>query len=372
MSREYPSKNVLYVDVNNNLGIVPDGTKENPYRSIQEAMDLIVARLDAAIDNQYSVVVAPGIYVENVLIRSPYTHLVGLGKNAVRIQPAVSPSVAVVDATTASWDAYIAAGGATQAQADAQIGLLVADADLAFPNGVTFPTGVTIDNITMTEASPDANEFCCMMISAQNGVDGLSAAVNERRVTNCFLDEGIYMRNGVTFRVTECTISGHAYSRNTRVMRYDKVTVVDRYHDHDAAEPAPAAPFNTLSQIITVRMDAADLYYDGATLGSDRYCFQSSDITILGNASVTFTEINFIGMDQQASTSVTIDGGHMRGNYAINAPVAINTTLNGVHIEGNITIAAGGAKTVVMNGGRYMGSLTDPDVVFVGNVGNNS
>lgn len=248
------SGTILYVDRDADERFIaePRGSKNNPLNSIRLAMAEIERRRDASYQNPYYVHLAPGVYRERVVVRSPFVRLVGIGGvNNVVILPTSGPAILVTNATLGSIETFLAASGDLVANADAQFGLLQADPELVFPGGLSHPTGFSMTGITLSNfTKAQTTHFCFMAINAGDGADGFSSVDGDRLVRDCTFDEGVYIRNTFSWRLFSNYVRGPIYTRNNRTIDIQHTTTFSEIrHRFDGAEPSPPAPLDRKSVV---------------------------------------------------------------------------------------------------------------------------
>lgn len=370
MAKNLVTTTNLYVDQNNTTGISPDGSRKNPFPTIQKALDEIVRRQDASSANMYAIIVSSGLYVESLVVRSPFTSIVGMGKNATVIESPDFSSVPLFfsNATLASYAGFLSATGGNPSLFDSNIGILAADSALAFPNNVTSPIGSGVSNCTVR--NPAAGSSTCSLVYIGVGPE-LDKTLDERWFASLEANASFYLRNASNIRMENITaFSAILYIRQLRNANINFSRFRELMSYFNQVEDRSAAPNDTIGFIsdigstYTVRMR-----FSQEIIADVKGCV-GQDIVLLDTSQATLRQVTCD--DIVLNGAVELNGINIKanGNFtttsASGSPVA---TVEDIHVGGNIDLGAQTAGSVTFNGGRYMGTLTDPNGVYVGNAG---
>jgi hypothetical protein len=317
-----------------------DGSASAPYSTIQAAVDDFEARVSPTVMG--TVLIAPGTYPENVVIRKTLIRLFGIGgRNSTFIIPASGVAITITNATAESLAVY-------RVSADY--------ADLV--NDGPGPLDIELSNLYWDDGS-----------YVGNGLELLGVKGDASPTTTDFLDGGV----GFTgFQTWSTNTSSPIYARNVGYYQQDyhlSASNILLYNYGDirffnnsrvvalTCEYDPTSPYGNSSRgtnwvsLAYSTVETLTLNKQARTKDKPSRCTYCEIDDVVVNDTGTFNSyMNYI------YDSIVCAGG---ASYA------------GVedHIGGDLTFATG-AGTAQLNGGRYMGSLTDPDVKFVHSLGN--
>lgn len=319
----------------------PDGTIQNPFRTIQSAVNAAAARKPSAA-NPITIAILQGTYAENVVIDIDGVVLRGLGGvGSVRIIPKSGPAVTITNATPASVQSFAVSKDPAVLQSNGKaaspvkaelVDLYLESADGASPTVCVVghpsrpaigaaPHAIVLSNCLVHHADP------------QNGKALLAYFAEFIRARhNCELSAPTEIFNCLGFLVDDSDVQGF-------VLDFDP-----------SAAPAPAGfELGLVANNASFLGPAAEIR--GITPNEKvQPTLNTSFFDLILREAATFKMIG------GCANQVEADGG-------------ATWKADGVHVLGNLTFAPGQAK-VEMNGGRYMGALTDPAQRLVRNLGN--
>lgn len=315
-----------------------NGAWSHPFKTVQAAVDY--AELLALTSFEGVVVlVMPGTYTEDVVIRRSDVHLHGLGgQNVVIIK-----SVTISDCTLASILAFNASGDPT---------LLVQDGTLVSP-----PRNNHIRDLSVYRAL-NVPAWTGDAISSLRALGGPTAGTsflgNEMLSWRCNVVQatgaaggkgGLYAATANYISFQDCWVSGGVKGYQTAGIWFDFVTAVaspgggtgtaEMFYDTGLPEPSDSGNYGL--NVNSGRVGKILLSGPAGRCGQDYF------------EGVTIGEI-----DNNATTAASASIFH------------------NCHVKGAIDIAAVG-PTITFNGGRYMSAVTGLGLAgFTGNVGFNS
>jgi len=364
-SHAVQAANVLYVAPSAKPN--GDGTWARPFQTYAAAAAAIEAALDAAIDNQYLVLILEPLLQEMVLIRSPFTHVVFATRRAGVITVPTGPAVFMTDATSASITNFLGAGGGIVGGADALYPLLANDPALVWPNGVVGPIGSSVYNAVLRRDVSDPTAFNFMQITTVSG----NTSGEELTLTNVDVQTAGYFRNMTFATVRQCEFGRDLIVRQTRLFEAYNNKLYSADIGFNTTDPRSGAPFDTVG----VGNSANNEYGasgNNVIVRGEAICFEhnaqgNGHVQILDEGNLTLEGGVAEDLLVEDEATVECNGSTFRDECDISAVTNLSVVLNGCYVGNGITIGAGGVKAVTMNGGGYLGALTDPDGAFVRN-----
>ena len=332
-----------------------DGSEENPFAELADALDRVYDNGDAGPSNQYIVDAGEGAATKQAFLRTPYTKVRVQASDSTTLSTSAGIILWWTNATKASVAALEAADGHISAAAlDASYGTLVADP------AVTTLVGSSIEGLTIKShtATVPALVYC--------GVgDGYDTTLDTRHAIDCEINGEVYVRNvgGLDFKRTEVT--SKLWVRQARFAQIQRCKLFSVLSDFNQTDPRPAAPYDTLSIIASeYNVLGNDIVLRGEAILTDK----QSDI---GDAIYFYDTGRILGsgtvckrMFLDGAANVLLEGGHCEGDVTLTNPTTPLVALKGFDVFGDIDIPAGGSKTFAVSGGSILGTVTDPDEVL--------
>lgn len=346
----------------------PLGSADNPFQTVQGALNEIYNRKDASKQNPYYVHLPFGIVREALIVRSPWTYLVGKGGyGGTIIMPpdGAGPAILITEATLASIAAWRAANGDAVASADTAYTQLVHDSEFVFPGGITYPTAVCISGVMFTRTTENRlGNICFAAITAADGIDnGALSNDADKHLRDCSFDEGIYLRNQMNWVLQQNHVRGITIGRNVRSLLSSTGYYSGGFrHKFDAAEPSPPSPYDALG-IVHHRGDqfgGSACYLQGAMSATLEHSSMGR-LYVEDTSIAAIHTVRTLGLDQSDDSNVTCQDATVDGAYNVVNPGTLSGDFYNSTITGAVSLATGGTKTINFRQSRYYGALTDPD-----------
>ena len=354
------NRNLLYVEKGADPEVA-DGSFEFPFDTIQKAADAVYIRGNASSTNQYTIRAGAGIFYETVYLRSPYTHLIGAGAGVTIISASGGVCLWWTNATVASCQQITTDGNATLSGLDANYASLVADSRIASMAGGSV-SSLSLDN---------GNSTTVPALVRLGVGDGYETVVVDSTYRYLFVYGSVYVRNDLLQRARNLHVTRNLTVRNVRVFAPQYSRVEGTFTpDFDAAEPSPAAPYDTLGYTPALHCYFGNLTTEGAARLDVRHVVVFGATTVKDTSNITGALFNTATLVVDGSPTVAMYGPVVSSTTSLTNPGTPNVTLLGGALRGAVNIAAGGTKTISFEGVQVIGAVTDPDgaIVYTGSV----
>ena len=331
-----------------------DGSEEKPFATIQAALDQVFINNDASASNHYIIDIGPGTFVENLYLRTPYTHLRGASRESTIIEPASGWPLYWGNATIASVEALVAAGNDDTASLETNYGDLVAD-----PAVLTL-TGGSVQGLTLRSTVSTVPALTYITVG-----NGFETNLESKTVTDCHIKSEAYLRNAGQLRWLANEVSSKLWIRQVRFFQLQKCKLFSILSDFNQIDPRPAAPYDTLSIIASeYNVLGNDIVLRGEAILTDKQSDIGDGLYFYDTGRIVGSGTVCKRMFLDGSPNVLLEGGHCEGDVTLTNPTTPLVALKGFDVFGGVDIATGGSKTFVVSGGTIFGTVTDPDGVL--------
>lgn len=321
-----------YVDLSGTDG-VGYGTSSSPYKTIQYAIDDIESALSPSTSNPAAVIIAPGIYDENLIISKSGVGLIGRGGQGLcQIKATTGSCLVLSNATSVSLNTYLSGGPYSGLVNSGSAG----PSDNQFRNLDFRPQDGTSPAVQLIgvkgDASPVTTNFGGVEINFVNcnfRTIGAALAMYARNTNYITFNTGCWLGGS---GITMFNVSG-AWLASTTVTS----PLFDFTFDTTDPEGYPAGGNYGLNGGIS---KLTSLEFNGDVGLGDL-----SNVSINGDLTVNDTSIFYL-QTGQIGGNVTVDG------YA-------DFFLENGHIQGSLSLDIGTGSAEIY-GGQYIGALVDP------------
>jgi hypothetical protein len=302
-----------------------DGSRGAPFSTIQAAVDSVASVYG-------TILIAPGLYPENVVVRNSIALFSTGGYESVLIKPAAGVPVTVTNATLESLATYRGSADYADLEYDPTLANGGGGPQDFVTSGMYFWAGDgTSNSLELLGVKGDASP------TTTNFLDGNTDWYMGAWLNHTAFWTGLLMRNAGWFNSYFCQVFD-VEAFNVPNISFRRTSVNDIASDYDAA----SAHGNSTASHGGLNFIQATV--DDLTLTGDELFATSSK----GNRSMTFGTITLSDASSLVARQVFAD--------SIAAAADATFTLHDGHVSGDITLAAG-AGACVMNGGEYMGTL---------------